>query len=240
MADNMTVVITGGGTGIGEATSKMMLNAGYDVISVGLHKPDWSHNKFYAVELDLLDEAATIEFAAKLAGEEDVTHFVHNAGMILPNLLEDASTKDLLTLTKLHANAALIFMQALVPRMKERKFGRVVFNSSRARLGLQTRSAYSYSKAGIIGMARTWALELAPYGITVNCIAPGPILTDNFWDLVEKDSPEQEEAAARIPVGRLGLPDDVARAIVFFADPANSFVTGQTLYVCGGVSVFSG
>lgn len=89
-------------------------------------------------------------------------------------------------------------------------------------------------------MARTWALELAPYGITVNCIAPGPILTDNFWDLVEKDSPEQEEAAARIPVGRLGLPDDVARAIVFFADPANSFVTGQTLYVCGGVSVFSG
>lgn len=240
MTDNMTVVITGGGTGIGEATSKMMLNAGYDVISVGLHKPDWSHNKFHAVELDLLDEAATIEFAAKLAGEGDVTHFVHNAGMILPNLLEDASTEDLLTLTKLHANAALIFMQALVPRMKERKFGRVVFNSSRARLGLQTRSAYSYSKAGIIGMARTWALELAPYGITVNCIAPGPILTDNFWDLVEKDSPEQEEAAARIPVGRLGLPDDVARAIVFFADPANSFVTGQTLYVCGGVSVFSG
>ena len=240
MTEKMTAVITGGGSGIGEASSKLMLDAGYDVISVGLHAPEWSHERFRTVELDLLDGDATRIFAEQLNGEREITHFIHNAGMILPNLLEDMSVADLHTLTDLHAAAALIFMQAFVGGMKERKFGRVIFNSSRATLGLQTRSAYSYSKAGIIGMARTWALELAAHGITVNSIAPGPILTENFWDLVDKDSPEQQQAAARIPVGRLGQPDDVARAVLFFADPLNSFVTGQTLYVCGGVSIFSG
>ena len=91
----------------------------------------------------------------------------------------------------------------------------------------------------MIGMARTWALELAAHGITVNVVAPGPILTDNFWGIIEKDSPEQDALAKRIPVGRLGTVDDVTRAFLFFCDPANSFVTGQTLYVCGGASVGS-
>jgi NAD(P)-dependent dehydrogenase (short-subunit alcohol dehydrogenase family) len=91
----------------------------------------------------------------------------------------------------------------------------------------------------MIGMARTWALELAPDGITVNVIAPGPILTDNFWGIVEKDSEQQEALAKRIPVGRLGTVEDVTRAFLFFCDPENSFITGQTLYVCGGASIGS-
>jgi NAD(P)-dependent dehydrogenase (short-subunit alcohol dehydrogenase family) len=89
----------------------------------------------------------------------------------------------------------------------------------------------------MIGMARTWALELAQHGITVNVVAPGPILTDNFWGIVEKDSPQQEALAKRIPVGRLGTVQDVSNAFMFFCNPENSFVTGQTLYVCGGASV---
>ena len=88
-------------------------------------------------------------------------------------------------------------------------------------------------------MARTWALELAPHGITVNVVAPGPILTKNFWGIVEKDSPQQDALAKRIPVGRIGEVGDVTRAFLFFCDPENSFVTGQTLYVCGGASVGS-
>ena len=121
--------------------------------------------------------------------------------------------------------------------MKEAGFGRIVFNASRAALGAPTRSAYGATKAGIIGMARTWALELAPHGITVNVVAPGPILTDNFWGVIEKDSPRQHDLAARIPVGRIGETGDVCRAMEFFLDPENSFVTGQTLFVCGGASV---
>ena len=123
--------------------------------------------------------------------------------------------------------------------MKERHFGRVLFNASRAALGVPTRTAYSASKAGMIGMARTWALELAPFGITVNVIAPGPIKTDNFWGIVEKGSEQETALADRIPVGRLGEVEDVSNAFLFFCDPATSFITGQTLYVCGGASVGS-
>ena len=236
----MTALITGGGRGIGEATSRMMLEVGYKVVSVGLHKPECTHAQFQHIELDLLDEETTRQFAKDLATEKDITHLIHNAGIILPNLLEDMHSDDLLTLTKLHAGSALILMQAFVPFMKDNGFGRVIFNSSRASVGLETRSAYSYSKAGIIGMARTWALELAPFGVTVNTVAPGPVLTDQFWGLVEKDSAQQVKIAASLPVRRIGKPEDVARAILFFSDPENSYVTGQTLYVCGGSSITSG
>ncbi|MEL6236928.1 MAG: SDR family oxidoreductase, partial [Pseudomonadota bacterium] len=90
---------------------------------------------------------------------------------------------------------------------------------------------------GMIGMARTWALELAPHGITVNTVAPGPVRTDNFWGIVEKDSAREAALAQRIPVGRLGEVGDITRAFLYFCDPENGFVTGQTLYVCGGASI---
>jgi NAD(P)-dependent dehydrogenase (short-subunit alcohol dehydrogenase family) len=91
----------------------------------------------------------------------------------------------------------------------------------------------------MIGMARTWALELAPQGITVNVVAPGPIQTDMFHEVIPVGSPKVEQVAQSIPVKRLGQPDDVARAVMFFVAPENGFVTGQVLYVCGGTSVGS-
>ena len=121
--------------------------------------------------------------------------------------------------------------------MKDRGFGRVLFNASRAALGTKTRTAYSATKAGMIGMARTWALELAQHGITVNVVAPGPILTDNFWGIIPKGSSQETDLASRLPVGRLGTSADVTRAFMFFAEPEAGFVTGQTLYICGGASV---
>jgi 3-oxoacyl-[acyl-carrier protein] reductase len=113
----------------------------------------------------------------------------------------------------------------------------VVLLSSRAALGVATRTVYSATKAGMLGMARTWALELAPEGITVNVVAPGPIRTDMFHGVIEKDSEQERRLAASIPVRRIGTSGDVARAVSFFADPAAGFVTGQVLYVCGGSSV---
>jgi NAD(P)-dependent dehydrogenase (short-subunit alcohol dehydrogenase family) len=89
----------------------------------------------------------------------------------------------------------------------------------------------------MLGMARTWALELAPIGITVNVVAPGPIETDNFYSVIQRGSPQVERIAQAIPVRRLGEPGDVARAVMFFADREAGFVTGQVLYVCGGASV---
>jgi len=122
--------------------------------------------------------------------------------------------------------------------MRQQHFGRVVLLSSRGALGLQTRSVYSATKAGMIGMARTWALETAADGITVNVVAPGPIAdTEMFRSVIPAESEREKALAAQIPVKRLGRSDDVARAVLFFCDAENGFVTGQTLYVCGGASV---
>jgi NAD(P)-dependent dehydrogenase (short-subunit alcohol dehydrogenase family) len=86
-------------------------------------------------------------------------------------------------------------------------------------------------------MARTWAQELGPDGITVNVVAPGPILTDNFWGVIPKGSERQQRLADQLPVRRLGTVEDVSRAVMFFAEPEAGYVTGQVLFVCGGSSL---
>lgn len=230
-------VVTGGSTGIGAEICRSLLDAGYEVVSIARRDPEWTHERLHSVRADLLDPEATAAAAAEVAQRFAVTHFVHNAGVIWPNLLPDVKLEELHGLTQLHLGAAITLTQAFLTTMRERQFGRIVLLSSRGALGLQTRSAYSATKAGMIGMARTWALELAPEGITVNVVAPGPIKTDMFHEVVPAGSEREAKVAAGIPVGRVGRPDDVARAVMFFADPANTFVTGQVLYVCGGASV---
>lgn len=232
-----TALITGGSKGIGADLGQRLIGKGYDVVSLSRGAPEWSDARLTHVEVDLLDPSATEQAAAEIAAAHEITHLVHNAGMIWPNLLEEATPADLAGLTQLHLGCALTLLQACLPQMKAQGFGRVMFNGSRAALGVPTRTAYSATKAGIIGMARTWALELAPHGITVNVVSPGPVQTDNFWGIIPKGSPREAELAERIPVGRLGTVRDVSNAFMFFCDPENGFVTGQTLYVCGGGSV---
>jgi 3-oxoacyl-[acyl-carrier protein] reductase len=235
---NNVAVVTGGSTGIGAEICRQMLKAGYEVISLARRKPAQSHARLHAVEVDLLDRTLTEQAAADVARRFAVTHIVHNAGIIRPALLPDVKQDDLQALTQLHLGAAITLLQAALPAMKRNHFGRVVLMSSRGALGLQTRSAYSATKAGMIGMARTWALELAPDGITVNVVAPGPIAdTEMFRGVIPKDSERERALAEAIPVKRLGRSEDVARAVLFFCDRDNGFVTGQTLYVCGGASV---
>jgi 3-oxoacyl-[acyl-carrier protein] reductase len=237
MTDTYTAIITGGNKGIGADLAQRMLGEGYHVISVARRPPDFTHDRLSSVEADLLDPQAVKDAAAEIAANHDVSHLIHNAGLIWPNLVEEAKPEDITGLAQLHLGSALTLLQAVLPAMKARRFGRVMFNASRAALGAPTRTAYSASKAGMIGMARTWALELAKHQITVNVVAPGPILTDNFWGIVPKGSDAESALATRIPVGRLGTVEDVTNAFMFFSDPKNGFVTGQTLYVCGGASV---
>jgi 3-oxoacyl-[acyl-carrier protein] reductase len=238
MTERNVAVVTGASTGIGAEICRQMLAADYEVVALGLGRPAQVHERLRAVEVDLLDRAATGQAAKEIASQFPVSHIVHNAGVIRPALLPDVKLDDLDALTQLHLGAAISITQAVLPSMKQAHFGRIVLISSRGALGLQTRSAYSATKAGIIGMARTWALELAPEGITVNVIAPGPIGdTEMFRSVVPANSEREKALAEAIPVKRLGRSDDVARAAMFFCDRANDFVTGQTLYVCGGSSV---
>jgi len=238
-SDNVAVV-TGGSTGIGGEICRQMLEAGYQVVSVARRRPAFTHARLHAVEVDLLDPPAVAGAAADLAGRFAVTHLVHNAGVIRPASLPDTSIEDVQALTQLHIGAAVTLAQAFLPRMKAAHFGRIILMSSRGALGLANRTAYGATKAGMIGLARSWALELAPLGVTVNVVAPGPIGdTEMFRGVIPEGDPREQRLAESIPVKRLGRSDDVARAVMFFADPRNDFITGQTLYVCGGASVGS-
>jgi 3-oxoacyl-[acyl-carrier protein] reductase len=240
MSDRPAALVSGGSAGIGAAICRHFIAAGYDVVSLARRPPPWSHPALHSIELDLTDATATKQAAAKVVREFAVGTLVHNAGAIRPSLLADVRQQDLHDLTQLHLGAAVLLAQALVPGMRERGFGRIILMSSRAALGLPTRTAYAATKAGMIGMARTWALELAPYGITVNVIAPGPIAdTEMFREVIPQGDEREQTLAKAIPAGRLGRSDDVARAVMFFADPQNSFVTGQILFVCGGSSIAS-
>lgn len=236
---NKVAAVTGGSAGIGKVICEQLLAQGYEVVSLARRRSEIDHPRLHSIEVDLSDRAATGQAVRELVARHEVTTLVHNAGVIRPALLPEVQLPDLDALVDLHLGCAIQLLQAALPQMRERRFGRVILLSSRAALGLATRTSYAATKAGMLGMARTWALELAPEGITVNVVAPGPIRTDMFYDVVEQGSEKERQLAASIPVKRLGEPADVARAVGFFADPANSFVTGQVLYVCGGTSVGS-
>jgi NAD(P)-dependent dehydrogenase (short-subunit alcohol dehydrogenase family) len=231
--------VTGGSAGIGRAICEDLLARGYEVVSLARRRSDIEHPKLHNIEVDLSDRNATAAAASELVRRFDVTTVVHNAGVIRPALLPEVQLADLDALVELHLGCAIQLVQATLPAMRARRFGRVILLSSRAALGAQTRTSYSATKAGMLGMARTWALELAADGITVNVVAPGPIHTDMFYDVIPAGSERERQLAAAIPVGRVGEPGDVARAVAFFADAQSGFVTGQVLYVCGGASLGS-
>jgi len=239
MSEKPSVVITGGSAGIGLEIVSQLLDSGYRVINLARRAVPKAHADVVDYEVDLTDRNAVAAICAELE-QSNAQAFIHNAGVIRPNFLGDVELDDLDALNQLHLGCAIQIMQALVPGMQTAGFGRVVIMSSRASVGMAKRTSYAATKAGQIAMARTWALEFAGAGITVNTVAPGPIeATEMFHEVVPKDSEMAHDLAASIPVKRLGRPDDVARAVLFFLHPDNGFVTGQNLFVCGGTSIGS-
>lgn len=232
-------LVTGGSAGIGRSICRHLLDDGYTVINLSRRESADPHERLIDRPVDLADIDATREVIAEVIASHDITTLVHNAGVIRPALVEDVDLADLEYLSNLHIAAAITLTQAVLDTMKARRFGRIIIIGSRAMLGLETRTSYSATKAAQVGMVRTWAMELGQHGITVNAIAPGPIVTDMFTDVVPEDSDKAEQIAAGLPVRRLGRPDDVARAVMFLAAPENGFITGQCLFVCGGASLGS-
>jgi NAD(P)-dependent dehydrogenase (short-subunit alcohol dehydrogenase family) len=235
-----TALVTGGSTGIGLEICQQFLDLGYTVLNLARRSAPIEHSNLHNFTIDLGDREATRELAQDLAEKFAVDILVHNAGLIRADLLEDVKLEDLDYLSQVHLGADITLVQAFLPAMKEKKFGRIINMSTRAVLGLQTRTSYSATKAAMIAMTRTWALELGQHGITVNAVAPGPIAaTEMFHNVFPEDDPKIQEIAASIPVKRVGTPGDVARATLFLASPENGFITGQTLFVCGGASLGS-
>jgi len=232
-------LVTGGSAGIGESICQHLLAEGYTVLNLSRRPAVRSHPDLIDVPVDLADLEATKKALDELTQKYAVTTLVHNAGVIRSDLIEEVEIDDLVYMDRLHVHAAVLLVQAVLPAMKAAQFGRVILIGSRGMLGLKTRTGYAASKAAQVGLTRTWALELGEFGITVNVVAPGPIVTDMFTGVMAEDSDRARQLAASIPVKRLGRADDVARAVMFRASPENSFVTGQTLFVCGGASIGS-
>jgi len=237
--DAPVALVTGGSAGIGASICQHLLDDGYHVLNLSRRKSESQGDRITNIEVDLSDVEATKGAIAELARKYEILSLVHNAGVIRPDLIEDVKLEDVEYVTRLHLYTSILLTQGVLDAMKAKKFGRIVLISSRAMLGLETRSGYSATKAGQIGLVRTWAMELGQHGITVNAVAPGPIVTDMFTEVVPEDSDKAKQIAQSVPVRRLGKPDDVSRAVMFLLSPDNGFVTGQCIFVCGGASLGS-
>ena len=158
-------------------------------------------------------------------------------GNVKPQSIQDIQLNDFHNVIDLNLRPVIQALQTFLPHMQTQKWGRVVTIASRALLGKKSRSSYSAAKAGLAAMTRTWALELAETGITVNCVAPGPIATESFAHIYSKNSAEEQAILSSIPMKRIGQPEEVAYAVAFFLNAQASFITGQTLFVDGGGSI---
>lgn len=229
-------LVTGGSAGIGRAVVERLCADGYRVVNLDRQPPAARAEAETYFEVDLSQSQPAAQLLAQVAEDCAIEVLVNNVGTVQPAPLEAVTLEELEAVVSLNLRCAIQCAQAVLPAMKARRYGRIVNISSRAALGKELRTAYAATKAGLHGITRTWALELARHGITVNAIGPGPIATELFMRANPPDSPRTQAIIAGIPVGRLGTPADVANAVAFFADPRSGFVSGQVLYVCGGMT----
>ncbi|OZH54077.1 hypothetical protein AFK68_13240, partial [Hydrocoleum sp. CS-953] len=151
--------------------------------------------------------------------------------------LEEVTLDNFDAVIDLNLRVAIQTVQAVVPSMKAKKWGRIVNISSIAALGAQDRTSYTIAKAGMISFARTWALELVSSGITVNTVAPGGIETEMAKRICPPGSEVEKRSISGIPMKRFGKPSEVAATIGFFFSEEAGYITGQTLFVDGGCSI---
>ena len=234
---NNLVLITGASQGIGRAIATRATEDGYRVINLDQKAPKTLLKDEVFHPIDLTDVNAIDDLIPQLLARQPIVRLVNNAGIIRPAALEQTTVDDFDAVMAINLRAPMLLTQHLFPGMRKAKFGRIVSIASRAALGKEERTVYAGSKAGLIGMTKTWALEMAQYGITVNAIGPGPIATELFTSGNPPDAPKTIKILQSIPVQRMGQPEDVAHAVASLLDDRAGFITGQIHYVCGGMTV---
>lgn len=229
-----TFLITGASKGIGLALSERLLRAGHQVVGLAREASDFPGD---LVRVDLSDPVATDTALQALQTRYAFDGVVNNVGLVKPQRLGEIVLDDLDAVLALNLHPAVQAVQALLPGMQARGWGRVVNLSSLTVLGMTQRTAYAAAKAALVSFSRSWALELAQTGITVNAVSPGPTETELFRANSPAGSEGEKRYLSAVPMGRFGKPDEIAATIAFLLSDEAAFMTGQTLYVDGGASI---
>ena len=237
-------LVTGGSKGLGKAMARGFAEAGADIVICSRHADELESalpeilagtgvrgRSFVTDMTDRVAVAKLAQSALESMGRVDI--LVNNAGSNVPQMSDEIQFEQWDRIVELNLTSCMSLSRDLIPQMKERHWGRIIHISSVMGLASKAgRGCYSATKAALIGLARAMALDLGPYGITCNCIAPGPFLTDLPMSVLSKA--EQETFAQRTALGRWADPRELAGPALLLASDAGSYITGTTLLVDGG------
>lgn len=229
-----TALITGATKGIGRSIVETLATQ-YDIVGIARFPDSTFPGKLFTADLE--NEIETNEILNRITAEYKISILINNVGFNHLESLGNIAQESYEKILHLNVKTCLDVTQHILPGMKQLGNGRIINMGARALLGRKNSSVYAAAKSAIVGFTRSWALELAPFGITVNCVSPGPIETEMLAKNVPIGSDYREQVINSIPLKRIGTVEEVSSLVNYLTSPQAGFITGQNIYVCGGSSI---